>query len=131
MPENSGVSVAPTFTLGDRVRPVNGRVAVRIETKAERTAGGIIVPRDVTRSVHDTRPTYGWIVQLSSDLEDDTDLKLGDLVCFGRYNGVKIEWQNPDDRNDKQEVVILAEQDILCVLYDTDEEAAVNVRVRS
>ena len=120
--------------LGELIRPMPGKIAIKIDVKAETTSGGIVLPRDVTRSVHEERPTTGVIVALGDepteeDLEESLGLRIGDVVLFGKYSGVKIIYQDPDDRNLREEVVVLDEKSILAVLKD--ETMASDIKVKS
>ena len=105
-------------TLRDLVVPMPGKIVVLVDTKEEITAGGLYIPVETARSVHEERPTQGEVIAIGEQDEDDlasspTVLAVGDRVVFAKFSGTKISWQ-PDRRRPKESVVILAEKDILC-----------------
>ena len=90
-----------------KFRPLHDRIVVRRIDADERTAGGIIIP-DTARE----KPQQGEVIAvgpgrlLDSGERAKPDLKVGDLVLFGKYAGTEISV-------DDQEVIILKESDVL------------------
>jgi len=125
--------------LGDLIQPMPGRIAVQIETKSERTPTGLFIPVDTARSIHEQRATQGRVVAIGDetdevqDLDDDVSslLKLGDTVLFGKYTGTKISWNPPDIngiRQERQEVVIMHEKDVLAILRSPEQVRNLKVK---
>jgi chaperonin GroES len=98
-----------------KFRPLHDRVVVKRIAAEEKTRGGIIIP-DTAKE----KPQQGEIVAVGPGGRDETgklipiDLKVGDLVLFGKWSGTEVTI-------DGQEVLIMKESDIMGVLT---EEAA-------
>jgi chaperonin GroES len=94
------------------LRPLQDRVIVRRVKEEERSKGGIIIP-DSARE----KPTEGEVLAVGNGKtqEDGTvralDVKVGDRVLFGKYNGTDIK-VGGEDR------LIIREDDILGVLEE-------------
>jgi chaperonin GroES len=93
-----------------KFRPLQDRVLVkRLEAK-EQVKGGIIIPDSVKE-----KPMQGEIVAIGGGkVKDDgskqpMDLKVGDIVLFGKYSGTEV---NIED----QEYLILREEDVLGII---------------
>lgn len=133
--------------LGDMIVPMPGKIAVQVETKEEFRPGGLFIPIDTARSVHEQRATQGVVVAHGDDDPDDEEdldsppprVKVGDVVLFGKYTGTKITWQPPTPEGfvpskdnpppQRQEVIVMYEKDVLAVLL-TPEQAK-NIKVKS
>lgn len=128
-------------TLGDLIEPMPGKIAVKIDTKGEITPGGLYVPVDTARTIHEARATQGVVVAHGDDFDDDDDLesppprtKLGDTVLFGKYTGTKIIWQPPTpegakERPPREEVIVMHEKDVLAILRSPEQ--AKNIKVKT
>lgn len=97
-----------------------GKIAVLVETRPVEYAGGkLIVSREIARSIHEERHTQGEVIGMGEELMEDPDrwFHTGDTVVFGKFSGTKLTYQ-PDDgtERDREEVIVLQEKDILCVL---------------
>lgn len=121
------------MNLSEIIEPWGSRIAVRVETKSEFTPGGLYIPVDTARTIHEQRPTQGEIVALGStfatdldlsDEEEDFDaeldlprLKLGDWVIFNKHAGHKISYQPPQEegkpRPEREDIILLSEKDVL------------------
>lgn len=93
-----------------RFRPLHDRVVVRRVTSDEKTAGGIIIP-DTAKE----KPQEGEVLAVGPGGRDETgklipiDVKVGDLVLFGKWSGTEV-------KIDGEEVLIMKESDILGVM---------------
>lgn len=93
-----------------KIRPLYDRLVVMREEEEQRTAGGIVIP-DTAKE----KPIRGQVVAIGTGkiLENgDTRtlaVKVGDKVLFGKYAGTEVTI-------DKQELLILREEDILGVV---------------
>ena len=80
------------------LKPLNERVIVKpIEAESE-TAGGIIIP-DNARD----KPSEGEIIAVT----DESKLKTGARVLFGKYSGVAIKHEGED-------LLIMREDELIC-----------------
>ena len=92
-----------------KIRPLQDRVIVRRIKEEEKSRGGIIIP-DTAKE----KPTEGEVMAVGSGkvLEDGSvrklDVKAGDRVLFGKYNGTEVKLDGEDR-------LIMREDDILGV----------------
>ncbi|MCB1670843.1 MAG: co-chaperone GroES [Gammaproteobacteria bacterium] len=95
-----------------KIRPLQDRVVVRRTEEEQKTAGGIVLPDSATE-----KPAQGEVLAVgpgrlldSGDVRP-VDVKVGDIVVFGKYasNTVKI---------DGEELLILSESEIYGVVED-------------
>ena len=91
-------------------RPLHDRVVVRRIEQEEKSKGGIIIP-DTAKE----KPVEGEIIAVGNGKvqEDGTvralDVKVGDRVLFGKYNGTEV-------KIDGEDRLIVREDDILGVI---------------
>jgi chaperonin GroES len=97
-----------------KFRPLHDRVAVtRIEVE-EKTPGGIIIP-DTAKE----KPQQGRVAAVGPGGRDETgkliplDVKVGDLVVFGKWSGTEVVIGGTGH-------LIMKESDILGVLAEAD-----------
>lgn len=94
-----------------KIRPLHDRVVVRRKEEEEKTAGGILLPGSAKE-----KPNEGEVVAVGTGrvLENGevraVDVKVGDVVVFGKYAG------SDTIEIDGQELVILSESDIKAVI---------------
>ena len=94
-----------------KIRPLHDRVVVRREEEEEKTAGGILLPGSAKE-----KPNQGEIIAVGSGRVLDNgevrplDVKVGDIVVFGKYAG------SDTIDVDGEELVILSESDIKAVV---------------
>lgn len=126
------------LSLGDLIKPLFNRIAVQVETKKELMPSGLYIPIETARTVHEQRATQGTVVAVSwADDEDEGDddlesaphrVSVGDVVLFGKYTGTSIFWQ-PDRTQDRQQVILMQEKDVLAVLLSPEQ--ARNIKVKA
>ena len=94
-----------------KIRPLHDRVVVRRKEEETKTAGGIVLPGAAAE-----KPNQGEVVAvgtgriLQSGEVQPLDVKVGDIVVFGKYSGTNtIEV-------DGEELLILNESEIYGVL---------------
>jgi co-chaperonin GroES (HSP10) len=95
-----------------------GKIAVLVELKPT-VYSGLVVSRDVARSIHEERHTQGEVIAMGEELMEDEDrwFEVGDIVVFGKFSGTKLTYQPEDGtERDREEVIVLMEKDILCKL---------------
>jgi chaperonin GroES len=92
------------------IRPLQDRVIIRRLKEEEKTKGGIIIP-DTAKE----KPAEGEVMAVGNGkiLEDGTvrklDVKVGDRVLFGKYDGTEV-------KIDGEERLIVREENILGIL---------------
>jgi chaperonin GroES len=88
-----------------KVTPLHDRVIVKPAEKAEKTAGGIIIP-DTAQD----KPQQGEVVAVGNGRKDEPmTVKVGDVVLFGKYGGTEIEL-------DGDKLLLLKESDIFAII---------------
>ncbi len=94
-----------------KIRPLHDRVVVRRKEEEKTTAGGIVLPGSAKE-----KPNQGEVVAVGSGRVLDNgesrpvDVKIGDIVVFGKYAG------SDTIEIDGEELVILSENDIKAVI---------------
>jgi chaperonin GroES len=91
-------------------RPLHDRVVVKRIDAEEKTAGGIIIP-DTAKE----KPSQGEIIAVGPGGRDENgklipiDLKVGDIVLFGKWSGTEV-------KIDGQDLLIMKESDVMGVI---------------
>ena len=91
-------------------RPLHDRVVLKRIEADSKTTGGIIIP-DTAQE----KPSQGKIVAVGPGGRDEAgkltpiDLKVGDIVLFGKWSGTEV-------KIDGQDLLIMKESDIMGVL---------------
>lgn len=94
------------------IRPLADRVIVRRVDADEKTAGGIIIP-DTAKE----KPAKGEVLAVGPGARDERghaipmDVKVGDLVLFGKWGGTEV-------KVDGEDLLVLKESDIIGVITD-------------
>ena len=94
-----------------KIRPLHDRVVVRRKEEEALSAGGIVLPGSAKE-----KPNQGEVVAIGSGKVLDNgesrpvDVKVGDIVVFGKYAG------SDTIDVDGEELVILSESDIKAVV---------------
>lgn len=94
-----------------KIRPLHDRVVVRRKEEEKMSSGGIVLPGSAKE-----KPNQGEVVAIGSGRVLDNgenrplDVKVGDIVVFGKYAGTDtIEV-------DGEELIIISESDIKAVV---------------
>jgi len=93
-----------------KFRPLHDRVVVKRLDAEQKTAGGIIIPDTVKE-----KPQQGEVVAIGPGGRDEAgklipiDLKVGDVVLFGKWSGTEVKIDNVD-------LLIMKESDIMGVM---------------
>jgi len=93
-----------------KFRPLHDRVVVKRIDAEEKSAGGIIIPDSAKE-----KPSQGEILSVGPGGRDEAgklipiDLKVGDVVLFGKWSGTEVKIDNVD-------VLIMKESDIMGVI---------------
>ena len=90
-----------------KFRPLHDRVLIKVLDSEEKTAGGIIIP-DTAKE----KPQEGEVVAVGPGAKNEAgkltpmDVKLGDIVLFGKWSGTEV-------KIDGKEYSIMKEADIM------------------
>jgi chaperonin GroES len=96
-----------------KFRPLHDRVVVKRIDAEEKSAGGIIIP-DTAKE----KPSQGEVVAVGPGARDESgkvvalDLKVGDIVLFGKWSGTEVKLNGED-------LLIMKESDIMGVIEQT------------
>lgn len=94
-----------------KIRPLHDRVVVRRKEEEQTSAGGIVLPGSAKE-----KPNQGEVIAVGHGRVLDNgdvrpvDVKVGDIVVFGKYAG------SDTIEVDGEELVILSESDIKAVV---------------
>ena len=94
-------------------RPLHDRVVLKRIEADSKTTGGIIIP-DTAQE----KPSQGEIVAVGPGGRDEAgklipiDLKVGDVILFGKWSGTEV-------KIDGQDLLIMKESDIMGVLEES------------
>jgi chaperonin GroES len=92
------------------IRPLHDRVIVQRLEQEEKSAGGIIIP-DAAKE----KPIQGEVIAVGPGGRDETgkkipmDVKVGDIVLFGKWAGTEVKL-------DGEDFLVLKESDIIGVV---------------
>ena len=92
------------------LRPLQDRIIVKRVEEESKTAGGLFIPETAKE-----KPQRGEIVAVGNGKKTEDgkvlplDVKVGDLVLFGKYAGTEIKVDNED-------YLMMREDDILAVV---------------
>lgn len=93
-----------------KLRPLHDRVVVKRVEEEKKSAGGIFIPDSAAE-----KPQRGKILAVGKGKVNEQgdvrplDVKVGDIVLFGKYSGSEI-------KIDGDEVLMMREDDILAVI---------------
>ena len=96
--------------MSTKIRPLHDRVVIRRLEEERTTAGGIVIPDNATE-----KPIRGEVIAIGIGKILDNgdvralDLKVGDIVLFGKYAGTEV-------KIDSEELVVMREDDIMGVI---------------
>jgi chaperonin GroES len=93
-----------------KFRPLHDRVVVKRIDAEEKTTGGIIIP-DTAKE----KPSQGEVLSVGPGGRDESgklvpiDLKVGDVVLFGKWSGTEVKL-------DGEDLLIMKESDVMGVI---------------
>ncbi len=93
-----------------KIRPLHDRVIVRRVEEEKKTKGGIVIPDTASE-----KPVRGEVLAVGPGKILDNgdvravDVKVGDVVLFGKYAGTEVKL-------DGEELVVMREEDIMGVI---------------
>ena len=96
-----------------KFRPLHDRVLVKRIDAEEKTAGGIIIP-DTAKE----KPQQGEVIAVGPGARNEAgqvvalDVKVGDIVLFGKWSGTEV-------KIDGEDLLIMKESDIMGIIEET------------
>jgi chaperonin GroES len=99
-----------TWEVAMKFRPLHDRIVVKRIDAEEKSAGGIIIP-DTAKE----KPSQGEIIAVGPGGRDEAgklipiDLKVGDIVLFGKWSGTEVKL-------DGEDLLIMKESDVMGVI---------------
>lgn len=92
------------------IRPLHDRVVVKRVEEERVSAGGIVIPDSATE-----KPDRGEVLAVGNGKVTDSgelralELKVGDVVLFGKYAGTAV-------KIDGEELLVMREDDVIAIL---------------
>jgi len=87
------------------MKPLGTRVLIEPLKAEERTQGGIIIPDSAKE-----KPQSGKVIAVGQGTKDEPmEVKVGDVVLYGKYAGTEISYESKD-------YLIMSQSDILAVV---------------
>jgi chaperonin GroES len=92
------------------IRPLHDRVIVRRKEEERTSAGGIVIPDSATE-----KPAQGEVLAVGNGKILDNgevrtlDVKVGDIVMFGKFSGSEVKVNGED-------LLVMREEDIMGVV---------------
>jgi chaperonin GroES len=96
-----------------KFRPLHDRIVVKRIDAEEKSAGGIIIP-DTAKE----KPSQGEVLAVGPGARDESgklvalDVKVGDIVLFGKWSGTEVKL-------DGEDLLIMKESDVMGVIEQT------------
>ena len=93
-----------------KIRPLHDRVVIKRMEEEKTSPGGIVIPDSAAE-----KPIKGEVVAVGNGKIQENgkaqplDVKVGDIVLFGKYSGTEV-------KIDKDELVVMKEDDIMAIL---------------
>jgi chaperonin GroES len=93
-----------------KFRPLQDRVLIEPMEQAERSKGGVIIP-DTAKE----KPVEGRVVAVGPGARDESgrlqplDIKVGDIVLYGKWSGTEV-------KVDGEDLLIVKEADVMGVI---------------
>lgn len=88
-----------------KIKPLADRVLIEPMAAEEKTASGIIIP-DTAKE----KPQKGTVKAVGPGTKDEKmDVKVGDVVLYGKYAGTELTI-------DKKDYIIMKQSDILAIV---------------
>ena len=93
-----------------KIRPLQDRVIIKRMEEERTSAGGIVIPDSAAE-----KPVRGKVIAvgpgkiLDNGEKRPVDLKVGDIVLFGKYSGTEVKIND-------EELLVMREDDIVGVI---------------
>jgi chaperonin GroES len=105
-----------------QLRPLHDRIVVRRTEEAEQTRGGLYIP-DTAKE----KPQQGEVIAagdgriLENGQRSQMEIKMGDIVLFGKYAGTEV-------KIDGEDLLIIRESDVLGIIENAAKSFAATGR---
>ena len=92
------------------IRPLHDRVIIKRQEEERTSPGGIVIPDSATE-----KPIRGEVVAVGKGKILDSgdvralDVKVGNIVLFGKYSGTEV-------KVDGEDLLVMREEDIMAVI---------------
>lgn len=110
-----------TDELKVKFRPMPGKIVVRVIGERDTYGSGLILkpasrinPRTTAVVLFVYEP---FLLDPANDKETESYVKVGDKIIFGLHSGIEVEYG-------AEKVIILREQEILCIIEANDDTIA-------
>jgi len=88
-----------------KLKPLGDRVIIEPQEADDKTASGIIIPDSAKE-----KPQKGTVIAVGPGKKDEKiELKVGDVVLYGKYSGTELNFNNKD-------YLIMKQEDILVII---------------
>jgi len=93
-----------------QIRPLHDRVIVKRVEEERKTPGGIVIPDSATE-----KPIRGKVIAVGRGKILDNgevrslDVKVDDMVLFGKYSGTEVKMNG-------EELLVMREEDIMAIV---------------
>jgi chaperonin GroES len=91
------------------IRPLHDRVIVKRLEEDRTSPGGIAIPATAEKPVQGKIVAVGKGRILDNGQVRPCDVKVGDKILFGKYNGTEV-------KVDGQELVVMREEDVMAII---------------
>lgn len=88
-----------------KISPLADRVLIQPAAAEEKTVSGLIIP-DTAKE----KPLQGKVIAVGKGTKDEAmELKIGDIVLYGKYAGTEIDFEG-------EQYLIMRQSDVLAVI---------------
>ncbi len=88
-----------------KIKPLGTRVLIEAIEAEQKTASGIIIPDSAKE-----KPQQGRVIAVGKGTEEEPmEVKVGDLVMYGKYSGTELQYEGND-------YLIMNQSDILAII---------------
>ncbi|MFM1515175.1 co-chaperone GroES [Helcococcus ovis] len=89
-----------------KIKPIGNRLVLKSLKKQEKTISGIIIPESSKET-----PVFAEVIEISKDLENLNDIKLGDRVLYTKYKATIV-------KEKEEEYIVIDKEDILAIIEE-------------
>lgn len=89
-----------------KIKPIGDRLVLKSLKKQEKTISGIIIP-DSSKEI----PVFAEVIEISKDIENINDIKIGDKVLYAKYKSTTI-------KDKDEEYIVINKDDILAIIEE-------------
>ena len=87
----------------NKLKPLGDKVLIEPQEAEDKTASGLIIPDSAKE-----KPQRGTVVAVGPGKKDEkVELKVGDIVLYGKYSGTELNYDDKDYLIMKQEYILV------------------------